>query len=112
MILLLTYLGGCVEQPQRPAPALPSASAVLAAATQVVDCEWAAADRYDDRRTSIANLAARVMAICGPQRMQMRRTSGLLLGLSPLQQSILDADEYQQAVQAVEDARKHRMNSN
>lgn len=76
------------------------------AASRVVDCEWAAADKFDDGRTSLSALAQRVIAICSHDRFAMRRAAGF----SPMDPS-LDADELSQAIENVEAARKHRKNS-
>lgn len=75
----------------------------LAAATRVVDCEWAAANKFDDGRYSVAELAQRVIGTCTLERYAARRA----VGFSPLDQT-LDADEFRQAVDNVEGARKAR----
>ncbi len=84
-----------------------SADDLLSAATKVADCEWAAADKFDDGHSSLSALAQRVIGICTRERFVMRRSAGF----SPMDPS-LDADELRQAIENVEAARKHRKNSN
>jgi hypothetical protein len=80
---------------------------LLSAATKVADCEWAAADKFDDGHSSLAALAQRVIAICTRDRLAMRRAAGFS-AMDPT----LDADELRQAMENVEAARKHRKISN
>lgn len=84
-----------------------SANDLLSAANKVADCEWAAADKFDDGRLSLSALAQRVIGTCTRERFAMRRAAGF----SPMDPS-LDADELGQAMENVEAARKHRKNSN
>jgi len=79
----------------------------FSAATKVVDCERAAANKFDDGHTSMSALAQRVIAICSRERFEMRRAAGF----SPMDPS-LDADELSQAIENVEAARKHRKELN
>ena len=77
---------------------------LLSAAAKVADCEWAAADKFDDGRSSLSALAQRAIAICTRERFAMRRAAGF----SPMDPS-LDADELRQAIDNVESARKARV---
>jgi predicted outer membrane protein len=106
-IILTASLAGCAEQAQVPPSREISASDALAAAKRVVDCEWAAADKFDDGHSPLSSLAQRVMGVCTPQMYEAR----LVVGISPADPSV-DAEELRQAIDNVEAARKHRLNLN
>ena len=73
----------------------------LAITSKVVDCEWQAVSRFDDGRTPIAQFAERIMGICTVERIKVK----LAFGLSPKDPD-LEADDFKQAVEIVESARK------
>lgn len=76
----------------------------LAVQNSVIDCEWKAADRFDDGRyKTFPELVHRVMDECAAERHDAR----LVLGLSPNDPRI-DADEYKDAYKTIENARKMR----
>jgi hypothetical protein len=80
-----------------------TADEALAVSSRVTDCEWKAADQYDDGRYKISELAQRVMGVCAVELTKAR----LAFGLSPNDPQI-ESDEFKQAVEAVEGARKSR----
>jgi hypothetical protein len=71
--------------------------------TCVVDCEWKAADRYDDGRSTVSELAQRIMGICAVELTKTR----LAFHVS-LNDPEIDLIEFKQAVESVENARKNR----
>jgi hypothetical protein len=75
----------------------------LAAIQQMVDCEWAAAARYDDGRSSVAALAEQIMGICGREILKAERAHHL----SPNDPDI-KMDELKQAIETVEHVREHK----
>jgi hypothetical protein len=81
-----------------------TADDALAAVKPVIDCEWAAAARYDDGHSSVAALAERIVGICGPEILKSERA----FHVSPNDPDI-KMDEFKQAVRAVENARKSRV---
>jgi hypothetical protein len=106
-LAILVLLAGC-SAPKATAPVDHiSMDDALATATRVADCEWSAADKYDDGRSSLSALAEQVMGVCTRERFAMRRAAGF----APMDPT-LDADELRQAIENVESARKHRKNSN
>jgi len=48
----------------------------LAVSSRVVDCEWKAANRYDDGSHTVSELAQRIMSICSPERLKARMAFG------------------------------------
>lgn len=102
--LMGLLLCGCSGSTPRPTTSVEvSPDAALAGANAVVDCEIAAAGRFDGSGVSTTALAQRVMGVCTPERFRARRAAGI----APLDPSV-DAVELQQAVDAVETARKRR----
>lgn len=75
----------------------------LAVQSRVTDCEWNAANQYDDGHYSVADLAKRVMGICAVELTK----AALAFGFSPNDPGI-QADQFAQAVENVEAARKTR----
>jgi hypothetical protein len=69
----------------------------------VTDCEWQAADRYDDGRYTVSELAKRVMGVCAVELTK----AALAFGLSPNDPQV-EFDQFRQAVENVESARKAR----
>jgi len=81
-----------------------TAQEALAVQSRVVDCEWSAADRFDDGRYTVSDLAQRVLGICAVDLIEARRAFHL-----SLHDPEIDLDEFKQAVQSVENARKARV---
>jgi hypothetical protein len=79
-----------------------SADEALALQSRVTDCEWKAADQYDDGRRTIAELARQVMGVCSVERTKAEIAFGLL------NDPQVDSMEFEQAVNSVESARAHR----
>jgi hypothetical protein len=71
--------------------------------SRVVDCEWKAANHYDDGTYSIAELARQVMGVCPVERAKERLAYERWSNAPSL-----DADEFEQAVNIIEDERKVR----
>jgi hypothetical protein len=86
---------------RRTAPSTITADEVLAAASGVVDCEWAAVYRFDSAQRTVADLAQQIMGVCTVERIKAK----LAVGLSPKDPD-LEADDFKQAVGIVESARK------
>jgi hypothetical protein len=80
-----------------------TADEAFAVFSRVVDCEWKAANQYDDGRYTISELAQRVIAVCVVEFTKAR----LAFRFSPNDPQI-DSDEFKQAVENVENARKSR----
>lgn len=85
-----------------PAPHVLTANEALAVQSRVIDCEWKAADRYDDGISPISELARQVMGVCSVERIKAE----LAFGLQNDPQ--IDSMEFEQAVNAVEHARAAR----
>jgi hypothetical protein len=82
----------------------PTSDEALAVQTSVINCEWKAANRFDDNRyKTIPELVQRVMDECAVERLNAR----LAFGLSPNDPRI-DANEYKDALENIENARKKR----
>jgi hypothetical protein len=106
-LALSCMLGGCAAQySPPPPPKLPSAEEALAVQSRVVDCEWKAANRYDDSRYSVADLARRIIGLCAVELTQAR-LAFRGYGLSPNDPQF-DLDEFKQAVDIVEKVRKSK----
>jgi hypothetical protein len=76
----------------------------LAAHVRVIDCEWKAADQYDDNRyKTFSELAQRVMEVCAVELRDARSTSG-----PPVDDTRIDKDEFNQAIEIIGNARKRR----
>jgi hypothetical protein len=95
---------GCGTTQQSPVPQAMTPQDRLAAIKPATDCEYAAAVRYDDGRYTIAALTQQVLDVCGVE---------ILAAESAFHVSSNDpdvkADEFKQAVETVEDARKNRV---
>ena len=77
----------------------------LAVQNSVIDCEWKAANQFDDNRyKEIHELVQRVMDECAVERLNKR----LAFGLSPNDPRI-DADEYKDALETIINARRKRV---
>ena len=105
-LALSCFVAGCSTAQQRPAPSIMKMTAqeILAVSSRVVDCEWKAANRYDDGRSSVSELAQRVLGICAVELIKARQA----FGFSQYDPQ-LDLDEFKQAVENVESARKSRV---
>jgi hypothetical protein len=78
--------------------------AALAAHTRVIDCEWKAADQYDDNRyKTFSELVQQVMDVCAAELSEARSASDR----SPNDKRI-DKDEFNQAAEIIENARIRR----
>jgi hypothetical protein len=102
-VALGVLLGACAVN-QRAAPSrieTITADEAIAITSKVVDCEWQAVGRFDDGRTPIAQLAERIMGVCTVERIKAKRA----FGLSPNDPD-LESDDFKQAVEIVESARK------
>lgn len=88
--------------PEKPAPYFMTADEALAVQSRVVDCEWKAAGRYDDGG-SVAQLAQRIMGICGVELIKARKAFRF-----SLDDPLIEQDEFKMAVGIVEDVRKGR----
>ncbi len=95
-------VSGCSKQ-QPPSAHVLTADEALAAQSRVTDCEWKAADQYDDGRYTISELARRITGVCAAELTKV----ALAFGLSPNDPQV-QADQFQQAVENVESARKAR----
>jgi hypothetical protein len=74
------------------------------AEARVIDCEWKAADQYDDNRyKTFSELAQRIIDACAVELRDAKSASGR----SPSDTRI-DKDEFSQAVEIIENARKRR----
>jgi hypothetical protein len=75
---------------------------MLAIQSRVIDCEWKAADQYDDGHRTISELAHQVMGVCSVERTKAEIAFGVL------NDPQIEAIELDQAVNAVENARGAR----
>jgi hypothetical protein len=102
-LVLSCLAASCGTAQQRLAPKEMAAEDALAAVKPVTDCEWAAAARYDDGRSSIAALAERITGICGPEILKAERA----FHLSPNDPNV-KMDELKQAIETVEHVRGNK----
>lgn len=110
MVLVLGCLLSACSAAQQPpaiatAPHVPTADEALAVQSRVTDCEWKAADQYDDGRRTISELARQVMGVCSVERTNAELAFGLL------NDPQIVSTEFEQAVDAVENARASRNRS-
>jgi hypothetical protein len=83
----------------------PTDSAV-AAHLRVIDCEWKAADQYDDNRyKTFSELVQQVMAVCAAELREARSA----YDRSPSDK--LDKDEFEQAAEIIGNARNRRQHA-
>src|SRR6266566_5008817 len=85
----------------RTVPHVLTADEALAVQSRVTNCEWKAADQYDDGRYTVSELAQRVMGVCAVELTK----AALAFGLSPNDPQI-ESDEFKQAVEIVEKRKK------
>jgi hypothetical protein len=102
-ILLVFLLGACAAAEETKTAQTLTAKDALAAVQPKVDCEWKAANRYDDGRYTIVELANRIMALCSVERLKARTAFHL-----PSYNPELELDDFKEAVKIVEDVRKTR----
>jgi hypothetical protein len=107
LLLGLGFLVSACSTQQMPSvettPRVLTADEALAVQSTVTDCEWKAANRYDDGRYTVSELAQRVTGVCIVELTK----AALAFGLSPNDPQI-EADQFKQAVENVESARKAR----
>ena len=101
-LALSCLVSGC-STAERPAPKAMTAADALAAVQPVIDCEWAAAARYDDGRSTVAALAQRIMGVCSPEILKAETAFHLV------NDPDVKSDELNQAVEVVENVRKSRV---
>ena len=81
--------------------------AALAANLGVIDCEWKAANQYDDNRyKTFSELVQQVMNVCAAQLSEARLASGRTSN-----DKHIDEDEYKQATEIIENARVRRQHN-
>ena len=82
----------------------PPSDEAVAAEARAIDCEWKAADQYDDNRyKTLAELAQRVMDVCAIELRDARSASG-----RSLNDTRIDKDEFNQALEIIEKARNRK----
>ncbi len=94
------FVSACSSTSKKPIPGI-GADEALAIENRVIECEWKAANQNDGRYKTIAELAQRVMDVCAVERFNAR----MAFGLSPNDPRI-DADEFKDAVENIENERK------
>jgi hypothetical protein len=105
-LALTSIVSGCSTAQVRPTPRIITAEEARAITLRVVDCEWKAADRYDDGRSTVTVIAQRIIGICAVELTRAR----VALSLSPNDPEI-ELDEFKRATDIVEKARKSRAGS-
>jgi hypothetical protein len=107
LTLSLGFLVAACSTQQMPSvwtmPHALTADEALAVQSVVTDCEWKAADRYDDGRHTVSELTQQVVGVCAVELTK----AALAFGLSPNDPQI-ELDQFKQAVENVESARKAR----
>lgn len=98
------FLSGCLSTEQQSEPSVATTAAqAFANASRIVDCEHHAANQFDDGRSAISVVAQQVMDVCTVERLKAR----MAFHFSPTDPD-LDADDFKQALEIVEDDRKSR----
>jgi hypothetical protein len=100
-------LAGCAGHDPVARLPLPTSDQVRVAASRVVDCEWKAANRYDDGTYTIAQVTERILGICILERDRYHR----LFHLSSYDPEI-ELNDVKEATGIVESARKQRNGGN
>jgi hypothetical protein len=77
-ILLSCLISGCGTAVERPTAKPMSAEEMMAISSLVVDCEWKAANRYDNDSFTVSQVAEHVMGLCTVERYKVRRAFGIL----------------------------------
>jgi hypothetical protein len=98
-LALSSLVAGCGAGQEKP-----MAEEASGISSRVVDCERKAADRYDDGRSTISELAQRIISICAVELTKARL--GLNLSLHDPQ---IRLDELKHAAEIVEEARESRV---
>ena len=81
----------------------PTADEALAIQSRVTDCEWKAANQYDNGHRGLSELAQQVMGVCAVELTK----AALAFGLSPNDPQV-ESDQFKQAIENVESARRTR----
>ena len=81
----------------------PTADEALAIQSRVTDCEWRAANQYDNGHRALSELAQQVTGVCAVKLTK----AALAFGLSPNDPQV-ESDQFRQAVENVEAARRAR----
>jgi hypothetical protein len=85
----------------------PPTDAAVAARMRVIDCEWKAADRYDDNRyKTFSELVQQVMDACAAELSEARSASD-----RPPDDKRIDKDEFNQAAEIIENARNRKQHA-
>jgi hypothetical protein len=82
---------------------LPTAEEGFASPSRVVNCEWKAANRYDNGSYTVSQLAERVTGVCSVERIKHHQ----LYHLS-IDDPEVELNDFKQATALVEEARKER----
>jgi hypothetical protein len=98
-----SLVAACGTNQKKQLPESTTPEEALAASTRVAACEWKAASQYDDGRYTVPEIAHQVVAVCAVDLNNARSAFGV-----SLHDSQADADEFKQAVETVENARKSR----
>jgi hypothetical protein len=78
--------------------------AAVSAHLRVIDCEWKAADHYDDNRyKTFSELVQQVMDVCAAELSEARSASDRASN-----DKRIDKDEFNQAAEIIEHARNRR----
>ena len=100
-------LAGCAGHDPVARLPLPTSDQVRVAASRVVDCEWKAANRYDDGTYTITQVTERILGICILERDRYHQ----LFHLSSYDPEI-ELNDFKEATGIVERARKQRSGGN
>ena len=102
---LSCFVSACSVFSKKTMPETTTADKAVAVQASVIDCEWKAADRFDDKRyKTLPELVHRVMDECAVERHDAR----LALSLTPNDPQ-LEADEYKDAFETIQNRRKRRV---
>lgn len=82
---------------------LTTADEALAVQSRVTDCEWKAANQYDNARYTVSELAQQVTDVCAVELTK----AALAFGLSPNDPQV-ESDQFRQAIENVDAARRAR----
>jgi hypothetical protein len=103
-LVLSCLVSGCGATQQSPAPQGMTPQDPLAAVKPRVDCEYAAATRYDDGSITTAALAQQMLDVCGVEVLAAERAFHVSSNDPDIK-----ADEFKEAVGIAENARKNRV---
>jgi hypothetical protein len=105
-LALSCLVSGCGSAQQTPAPPPPMiirAEDALAVSSRVTDCEWKAVGLYDDGHRPVAELARQIMGVCAVELTQAE------IAFHLLNDPDVATDEFNQAVEVVDDVRKTKI---